>query len=121
MCVVYCMPFLCEIIMFIIKHILFAENYLLVSCERLSSTFSIRYTINEELFLGSPPRVYPLGSPTNRISLFQIRYLLKKKTKYCQVIMFLNKKVKKNSCYKRKDCFLKNIVNVVNKTLNPKS
>ena len=47
MCVVYCMPFLCEIIMFIIKHILFAENYLLVSCERLSSTFSIRYTINE--------------------------------------------------------------------------
>ena len=29
----------------------------------------------------------PLGSPTNRIVLFHIRYFLKEETKYCQIIL----------------------------------
>ena len=42
-------------------------------------------TTREEtyLFLGSPL----VGSPTNRIVLFHIRYPLKKETKYCQIIL----------------------------------
>ena len=48
----------------------------------IAPTIRLR-TFSIDLFLGSSPRV----NLTNRIVLFYIRYLLKKKTKYCQIIL----------------------------------
>ena len=49
----------------------------------IAPTIRLR-TFSIDLFLGSSPRV----NLTNKISLFQIRYLLKNKTKYCQFILY---------------------------------
>ena len=54
--------------------------------------FTFKQKTIDWYFFKSYSWVHPLDSPSNSISLFQIRYLLKKETKYYQVILCFKKK-----------------------------